>query len=233
MRVYFVTLLSLVSLAGSMQFAAADEKADALLKQVGAAYLKLQTFSADFTWMSSDGRKKTTGAGRIKLKKPNLAFIDLSKQSNETIVLDGQNVYRYSKSSNTYHKAPSRPIPGKELGMPDFTVFYSGNAADIGTRSLKPDRAARYAGVEVWKGRRFQVIEYLQLRPMYHKRRLFIGPNNLIERIVYADNWRAQPTWTDFQLTNVRADAPLADTVFTFTPPKGAKQISWPGKIWP
>src|SRR4051794_34187568 len=83
----------------------ADQKADALLKQVAAANKAAKTLTADIALSMSGQGQNMQVTGSVKLKKPNYARVEFGKPFNQLVVSDGKSLWRLMKDSNQYMKS--------------------------------------------------------------------------------------------------------------------------------
>ncbi len=142
----------------------ADEKADALLKEVEQTTRTIKTLTADLVVLDSstsfDGKVGTSKmAATLKLKKPNLARMNFSEgEYAKSIASDGKNLYTLMLD-NQYRKAPVDPM-GKginTLWVAPIGMFFGGQPADIFGAGGKPETA--YMGRQVLDGVEYEVVQ--------------------------------------------------------------------------
>jgi outer membrane lipoprotein-sorting protein len=204
--------------------ARADEKADILLKQVTAAEKAVRTLTADAVITHDFGGQKQTKTGTVKLKKPNLARIELSGPTGQTIASDGKTVWILDKETNQYFKMPwnSGVVMGM-TGLLPVAAFFDSDM--FGKGKLPASAMRRYMGTKTVAGVPYRVVESRQ-EPVIMQ--VYIGPDNLIRRSTILFKQGNQTTTMQASLTNMRINRPLANAVFAYKPPKTAKLYQQP-----
>lgn len=209
------TVFLLVSAA-----ARADEKTERLLGEVRAAYQKAQTLVADLV-IEEPRNDFRQGAriGTMRLKKPNLARVELS---GETVVSNGKTLWHLYTRSNTFERMPADPprlrsvLPWLLAGV----LFYDSAFLDPRSRSAATVRALEPRAID---GASCQVVEIVQKGPRPLQTTLYIGPDRLIRRSVAS---MGSSFIVDVTLKNVQADRPLAESVFAFRLPETARPLA-------
>ena len=208
----------------------ADEKGDALLKEVEQAAQATQTLTADMslseTVKKSDGKDHVKMAATIKLKKPNLARIEFTGgyAKVRTIASDGKNVYRLMPN-NQYQKSAVDP-QGKAidaLWAVPVNMFFGGEATWFFGGGSKPETS--YMGKQTVDGVEYEVVQLKGKGQVAYTMNLFIAPSKLATRMDVDFTLGAQTFKMDAILKNVKTNVVLSDTTFAYTPPKSAKSF--------
>ena len=199
--------------------AQADQKSDALLKQVEAAAKAAQTLSATVTVAQKGEGQDLKLTGTAKLKKPNFARIVLSQPMAMTLVSNGKK--QWTLTNDTYQTQPidSKGHTLNTMGILPLSLFFNPSSTTFG--SFKGTEK-RYLGSETLAGKKYEVIEVKGKQPVEYTLKMYVGPEKLITRIVVDMKQEGQTASSTFSLSNVQLNAPLAKTVFTFKPPKTA-----------
>ena len=205
--------------------ARADEKGEALLKEVEKANKAAKTLTADLTM--SYNAKDAEGKGQamklaaaVKLKKPNLARIEFSEgQFARVIASDGKNLYTLMPN-NQYQKnaadAQGRNISA--LWATQISMFFSGQFTGFGGDKPTP----MYVGRQTVDGTDYEVVQTSSAKPFIYTAKLYIAPSKLVTRMEMQITQDKQKIAYDAVLKNVKVDATLSDSVFAYAPPKGA-----------
>jgi ankyrin repeat protein/outer membrane lipoprotein-sorting protein len=226
-------MMLLIGLAYSA-VARADEKADALLSHVAAAYDALETLHAEIRIGPPGATSKPFITGYIELMKPDLARFDLTesytdKPKKMLFVADGKTIWRWDPSSNEYsaYKEPPKSDHKIDLvigGTSWLNLFYDPLYA-----IRYWGRTTRYLGTEEIEGMRCQVLEITAMSGAVSSMRrtvtrLYIDSDNLARKVVETISGASLfdgTTETIFRYTNYESVDP---SEFVFQPPKGAKQ---------
>lgn len=203
--------------------ARADEQADALLKEVATATKAAKTLSADLTLSQEVKGQPMKMEGKVKLKKPNLARIELGPPANQTVVSDGKTLWMYMKSDNQYLKR-NADVNGLNMFAPGaFPVSMFFNPEFTGLANNLADYKMRVADKETIGGKECQVIEATAEKPISHTIKLYVSPAKLVTRSTIDLKQGQDTIKLTADLSNVQVDQPLTTAAFTFTPPKTAK----------
>jgi outer membrane lipoprotein-sorting protein len=210
--------LAALLLVAPIARAAADDRADTLLKAASAATAKLQSLRANVQISMSS----QTATGTVELKRPNLARAELRGGSIGAIVADGRNVYTYSPTRKQYARQAEAP-DGKSLYLPygiDLSFFHPEAIS-----SRPPDTTITYAGRETVGGEQYDVVQRMTTKPYSLTVRYFISPrDNLIHRTVMTvkGSKPGESMTSTTQITNIQANVPLEASAFHWTPPANA-----------
>ena len=216
-------VLALLAL-GTMP-AHADEKGEALLKEVETATKAVKTLSADLTMSLSakdaEGRDQTVKtAAAVKLKKPNFARIEFAPgKLPKAIASDGKNLFTLMPD-NRYQKIPV-DAQGKNIEAEwaaPISMFFSGRFDGYG--GDKP--APAYVGKQTIEGSDYEVVQTSSVKPFIYTTKLYIAPSKLVTRMEMQITQNKRTFNYSAALKNVKVDAPLSDAAFAYAPPKGA-----------
>ena len=205
--------------------AQADEKSDALLREVETATRSVKTLTADLSMSQSMKTGVQTPqivkmAATLKLKKPNFALIDFTQGAYaKTIASDGKNIYTLLPN-NQYQKAPADAL-GKNiesLWAAPIGMFFSGRFQSMS--GGKP--TTTYLGKQTVEGTEYDVVKFSDPKPYPYVSTLYIAPNKLATRLEMELNQDGRAIKLDAVLRNVKTDVALPAAAFAYTPPKGA-----------
>lgn len=203
----------------------ADEKSDALLKEVETATKSVKTLTADLSMSqgvtAADGKdQKMKMAATLKLKKPNMARIEFSEGGvAKTIASDGKNVYVLMQG-NQYQKMKA-DAQGKNidtLWAAPVSMFFSGQFS-LFSSTTKSETT--YAGKQTVDGIEYDVVQLSGAKPFVYTGKLYIAPSKLATRLDLEIKQGEQSVKLDAVLKNIKMNAPLTDAVFAYVPPKG------------
>lgn len=198
----------------------ADEKADALLKEVAATTKETQSLTANLQFSLEIQKKEQVFTGTIRLKKPNLARIDLTRPSNQLIVSDGDNVWLLA--GDTYTKKPADPHAANiemDFAVP-VNLFF--DPQSLGIAKLSGVKR-RYVGAETIDHIGYQVVEVSGRQNFDYTLKLYVGPSRLVTRMTGELRHGKDTIRLAVVLSNVKTNPTLTTADFTFTPPKTAR----------
>jgi outer membrane lipoprotein-sorting protein len=216
-------LVAALVLAALALPARADEKADALLKQVRQALGRLQTLQADLE-VTGAGEKPLQGT--LALKRPNLARIELKPPIEILIVSNGKDLYQYMKAGNQYQKS-AVDVRGANIEFPYTMDLVQGFFQPETFGKSASGAGMKYAGKETVDGAEYEVLEAPAAQAGLPSVRYFISPaDHLVRRVVLKvsldPGHEIQLVAT---LKNLRAGAPVQSTAFNWRPPAAAKLV--------
>jgi len=223
-----VSLLALIGTRG----ARADEKADALLKEVETASKAVKTLTADLSMSQKakdpNGKEESMKmVASLKLKKPNLARIDFTQgEFVKTIASDGKTLFTLMPG-NQYQKAKV-DADGKNidtLWAAPVAMFFSGRFTLMGAESKA---ATTYAGKQTIEGTEYDVVQVSGTKPFAYSGKLYIAPSKLATRLDLEITGGGQKMQVDAVLTNVKKNVPLTEAGFAYAPPKDAVVFEQP-----
>lgn len=218
-------LLALATLAlAAVLPARAEDPLDALLQRARKAVTRAQTLQGDLE-MTDQGQRLT---GKLALKRPNLARMELKGPELEVLVVsDGTRYYWYlPKTNEYYHGEPGgsggdimSPVPSGDMMM----VFFQPQRLDP-QALLARGSEWRYGGNQRVDGEECEVADWIHnVGPFRVTFRFFIATKNDLVRRVDTINPRPDGDLVaTLILKNARVDAPVADTAFRWSPPAGA-----------
>jgi outer membrane lipoprotein-sorting protein len=212
----------LLGVTCGMATARADEKADAVLKQVAAASKALQSLTADMNIKQQRGPQEVTVAGTIKIKKPDKVHLTIGPPANQSIISDGKTMY-VLLPGNQYQKQSVPPGP-----MPDFLpgnlLLDPGSPAGAKLAASKP----QYIGTETVAGQAYRVLKLTPVAAPNATIKLYVDAHNLVTRSV-TEMKNGQDTMRMVAaLNNVKINPNLALAEFQYTPPATAKLYTGP-----
>lgn len=207
--------------------ARADDKADALLKEVAAATQAAKTLTAELTLTQSAQGQNMKIAGKVKLKKPNLAHIQMGAPVSQTIASDGKTLWMLMTSANQYQKkaVDAKGSDIDALWAIPVTMFFDPNSLGFGKLS---EARPQYVGEETVAGTAYRVVQVAGEKPFNYTMKLYVGPEKLVTRIALDIKQGDQTAKLSAALANVKVGAPLTNASFAFKPPKTAKLYEEP-----
>ena len=229
----FVVAIALVT----TPLARADEAADALLRQVEAATVAVQTLTADVTlvWSPLPGNTSVNFAkpgqatnfrttGRLFFKRPNLARIELTHEAlgkKSIQISDGGHEWRWDSASGECQKSVVEPS-GQDIffaiGWPSFFK------PDFATEIEDEVGTVDYLGTESIDGVEYRVVEMTALTRVT---RWYIGGDNLVHRARADTKITGSDQRLETILNNVVPDAALPDETFRADPPADKKIVTF------
>jgi outer membrane lipoprotein-sorting protein len=213
--------LLLTTLAGPAQ---AQGDADRLLREMRAAYGRLQSLTADLTLTRRHGGETIRLQGTVKLRKPNLARVELSGPFSRTIVSDGKTRWTWFSEVNRYRKEaihPRRASDIQVLWARPVSLFFDPERLSFNFQArVRP----RLLGTRTLDGTAYRVIEIASDELCKETVRYFIGPDRLVHRMEAELKAEGQQVQVAARLSNLHLNPPLGDPEFAYAPPAGASE---------
>nr|CAA9212093.1 hypothetical protein AVDCRST_MAG63-28 [uncultured Armatimonadetes bacterium] len=219
--------LTCVALLAAAPVARADEKADALLKEVAAATQAAKTLIADIEMSAQIQGKTIKGTGTVTLQKPNFARLVLAGDVAQTVASDGKTIWLVN--GGQYRKVEAKPegeniqaswaLPVSYFFVPMTAVFFDPNSPG----------ETRYVGTETISGKTFSVVSITGDKPTPYTLTMYIGPDKLFHRMAAEVKQKGGET-RKFQaaLKNVQTGTRVPVSTFAYTPPKNAREATGP-----
>jgi len=244
-----VCLSALLALSWCARSASQTPSAETIVKQMMKKYQSLNAFEE----IATDSRQQKRGAmqqqitlkARFVYKKLNKFLYDIDDpQQGMLAMCDGKNFYFLLRPLNQYRKHPA-PASMAEVTRvePLFRTFMDPPAFLRGEDPFKKVKSLKVVGSETVSG---QPTYHLRLEPILSQR-LTAGQNNPPVSIsVIVDLWigkqdsllykmqrmstvsRGEQSISSTEIethTQMKVNHNVADSVFNFTPPKGAKEV--------
>jgi outer membrane lipoprotein-sorting protein len=208
----------------------ADEKTDALLKEVETATKAAKTLTAELSLSQSAQGQSMKSTGTIKLKKPNMARISLGKPVGQTIASDGKDLFTLRDGMNQYQKMAPGAFGSniQALWALPINVFFAGGLVEnLGIGGLKFANPA-LVGNEKRDGTEYQVLQTVNGPDGAQKFRFFVAPSKLITGVAIEMKQGQNTIKYDAFLSNVKVGQEIANANFTFVPPATAKLYEAP-----
>lgn len=192
-----------------------DEAADRLVGRVREATKSARSLRAEFTYTEVDGEARTSYAGRVRLMRPNYAFMESMGEKYALIVAsDGASLYVVNEDGKTYRRRGAQPGRVRLWSETSpATAFFDVDAALAGGER-------RHAGREVVQGRAYDVLEVKHPDPP-QTRRFFVGGSGMIERTVELYDFPKGRFTKETHLKEVDTTAAMAASDFAYAPPDG------------
>jgi outer membrane lipoprotein-sorting protein len=233
MKRTLLPLLGAASLAALLAPGArADEKADALLKQVAEKTRATKTLSADLTlsMQRPDGGQNMNAQGTVKLMKPNYAHIAVKGAGMPQVMASTGKDFYVLLPDNQYQKTAATP-GGSNINllwaMPIAYFFNPGTAA-LAPFGQGPDVKTSYLGPQTVNGTKMEAVAVTGEKPIPHKITMMIGPEKLFRQVRVELTQEGQTTRYEAALNNLKTGAPMTAAAFAYTPPKTAKLYEAP-----
>jgi outer membrane lipoprotein-sorting protein/peroxiredoxin len=214
----FVAFLALVLTDGNQQPPRSAE-ADAIMKEVAVATGTAKTLSAEITLTQSDGGPVTTASGTVKLKKPNLARIELGRPLLQTIASDGKSIWLVQIERMRYQKTDAKP-DGNQVAshtMVPVGMFFDPEFCGFPGATIK---SSRFAGQETVEGETYRVVELSGEQPYEFTLKCYAAPTGLVTRTTLRVKLGEKTITFGTVLSNVKIDEPLPDDSFAYAPPR-------------
>ena len=213
--------LACASLFSVLCAARADEKADALFKEIQAAYTAAQSLTAEIVMVSRSGGNEFKSEGTVKLKRPNLARIEMTGRAARTVVSDGKTLWNYTPASNQYQK-----LNADEQGR---NIIYATPASHFfnSSRIAPPEQYAKTVlGTETVDGKDYTVLQVQATFEGNLKQTIkyYVGSDKLIHRIA-SEIKRGEEvsTTSETVLKKLKVGVEIPTSEFAYEPPKEAK----------
>jgi len=219
---WFLLGCALLGIASSMAPARADEKADAILKQVSAADKSLQSLTADISLTQQMGQQGMSINGTVKIKKPNKIHLTIGPPANQTIITDGKTLYLLMPG-NQYMKQPFPSGQSPEF-LPGNLLFDPQSPLGAKLVESKP----RYLGTETVAGKTYRVLTLTPPAPPTATMKLYVDANNLVTRSETEMKNDQTTMKMVAALSNIKINPNLAVAEFEYTPPPTAKLYTGP-----
>jgi outer membrane lipoprotein carrier protein len=204
-------LVAVVSVLGVSVLSGADARLDPLLHGVENHYNHTQSLKLDFSETYTAARRPTqVERGVLYLRKPGKMRWDYAAPAGKVFLSDGKNVFFYTPDNHRLEKsklkesedlrAPLAFLLGKLNFWKEFRSFTSRNEGDsVWVTAIPNSDQAAYSQVE-----------------------FLVAPNFVINRVRITGVERSV---LDFTFTNEQVNAPVAASMFTFTPPPGTEFV--------
>ena len=219
MKRIFLIWVGIISVAWPAAVCGQTLSLDEVLGKIQDQYEKHADFKADFAQeatIKSLG-KKQQAEGVVYFKKPGKMHWAYSKPTKQQIVSDGKTLWNYqpenkqvvvSRISQAFQsKTPSTFLAGLGNLRKDFQARFAKDPAPGSPYSLELTPLEAQGGVE--------------------KLFLLADPKNF--NILQAKIQDAMGNTTQITFSRISFNNNLADSLFTFTPPKGAEVFNMPG----
>ena len=190
------------------------QDANETLRRVEQTAAGIRTLEADFTQSLRVPLLNTnqTSAGKLYQRKPDRFLMRFTQPAGDVMVADGRYFWIYYPSSDRTQVVRTSIAEGGEQA--DFQKQFLSNATDRFVATLNGEEAV--AGRQTWaltlvpkRESPYKVIRIWVDREDYLVRRFeMTEENNSVRRV---------------ELRNLKVNGPVADALFTFTPPAGVQ----------
>lgn len=209
----------------SAHAAVADEKGEKLLSEAFRTLQQARSLTADLeTQTETTGNPLVTGKGTISLKKPNLLSVLVSVPTGAGVrktasISDGKSYFNYREGAPTYMRESVSPTPVQ------FNGDWEGEVdAFFGGEKIASDLKVDFAGSDTLDGTLCDLIHVNKTGDD----RAFTYTIGHKDHLIYSTSWTAKldekTTMTEtHRLRNIKLNAPVASSLFAFTPPAGVK----------
>lgn len=194
---------------------AGDQEGARVLKRAAAAYANIRSLQADFAqWQENPllGRR-TNSRGTVFQRRPDRFLMRFSQPEGDVIVSDGEYFWIYYPSVDQKQVIRTRAaaaggldLQAQFIGDPTTRFSYTTHGSEqVNGRpahvlTLVPKQDAGYKTLKVWIDQQDHLVRRFELT----------NENDVVQH---------------FDLSNLRINPTLADALFRFTPPPGARII--------
>ena len=211
--------------------ARADAQADAVLARAKAAYKDAKSLSANISMTISQDAQKTVQAGTVRLRKPNLARIELTDPQKVTVMADGKEVVMLLQDKQYIKQAMGAGGTAQAealAGLPG-SLFFGHESYGFGVLSGAAV-TKKYSGKKTVGGVAYDVVTVTGKTPFVHTVTIYIGADGLISRTdteltLQSRTMKQLSEWTAQKLNSVPAAASFAIVL-----PKGAVPFKQPAQ---
>jgi outer membrane lipoprotein-sorting protein len=194
------------------------DSAGRILERAAARYGELRSLQAEFSMAYENPllRSRTTGQGSMFQKRPDRLLLRFSEPAGDIILSDGQHFWLYYPSVDAAQVLRSEAAAGSSSGV-DLQAQFLGDPTRRFSYTLDGEEAV--AGRPAWR---------LTLKPReqlgYRQLRVWIDQRDHLARRfeITEDNGSIRR----FDLRNLKIDPALADDIFRFDVPAGARVIT-------
>ena len=205
----------------------ADQKGEALFKQVIAATKAAKTLTGDLSMTMQGGRQKQNIQGKVRLMKPNYARIELGAPVSETIASDGKTLWMLMKEQAQYMKQTAAPQGQNISVMWAIPVQFFFNAAIGSMLPVPGEPKPTLLAPETVDGQKYQVLGLDAKEPPMNIK-LYVGPTKLLQRMTVEMKRGDDVTKFAAALKNVKLNAPMTAAQFAYRPPRTAELYKEP-----
>lgn len=208
----------------------ADDKATELLKEVRTATKAAKSLTADLSISQIGGGRDMKASGTVKLRKPNLARVEIGAPINLAIASDGKDTYMVMKDQNMYQKkaADANGANIDAVFAVQVPLFFTAGTTDT-PKALGISLAnSKFAGTEKRGTLEYQILEVSQGATGEQKFRFFVAPSNLITGMTYEAGQGGRSVKLSCFLDNVKLNQDISTTAFAYKPPQTAKVYEEP-----
>lgn len=211
------SLIALLLLGSSVLLFAQKQALDvrAIAGAVDNHYNHLRSLQAEFTETYRGNGMDRTESGTLWLKKPRKMRWEYRSPREKLFITDGQDAWFYVPSERQARKESFRKL--EDLRSPlSLLLGKTKLEKELQGLSLAPDVFSSAQGDVVLRG----VPKGMENR--IDQVLLEITPTHEISRIVLQE---ADGSTTEYRFTDQKADVPVADKQFRFSPPPGVETI--------
>lgn len=197
--------------------AAQDDEGAAVLRRAAAAYEGMRSLQADFV-MNFDNpllRQTTTSRGTIYQRQPDRIALRFSDPDGDVILGDGRYFWVYYPSVNAQQVIRSPAAAAGESGV-NLQAQFVGDPVERFRHELH--------GTEAVEGRPAHIVNLVpRQRAEYRSLKAWIDARDgLVRRFELTEH---NGNVRRFDLHNLRVNPTIAESVFQFTPPPGARIV--------
>jgi outer membrane lipoprotein-sorting protein len=213
--------------------ARADDKGNALVKEVVAAGKAVKSLTAEVSFKETYQGKTMDMTGKVRLMKPNFAYVEMGTPFGQIMASDGKNFYTVMTAQNQY--LPTQPAsalgPALSFLAPVGMFFDPGIALTPATSKASgasPASSPIYAGKETVEGKEYDVLQVTQDQPQHTVTKFYVGADKLVLRTQMEMTVNKETITMIIALNNVKKDLPATASDFAYKLPKGAVVFKQP-----
>jgi peroxiredoxin len=208
--------------------ARADATADSLLAKVRAAYGSAQSLSASLSVTTGQGLAKTTEIGNFRLRKPNLARLQITSPQKMSVMADGKGVYILLPDNQYLKRSLDQGLMQTELiGGLASSLFFGHDAYGVAKLS-DVGLVKTYSGKQAVGGVNYDMVTVSGKTPVDHTVKIFIAPDGLVGRTVTSITVRNTTAVRTHEWKSQKLNAVPASASFAVALPRSAKLYSSP-----
>jgi len=200
--------LVLATICGAFVFAQPAPDASAILKGVEQRYNSTNSMQARFTYTFKDrGRPRAPETGTVYLSKPNRTRWDYTNPAGDFFLSDGKFTYEYEKAKNNVDRVPFKETDDTRIPL-SFLLGQLNFDKDFERYTAK--REGENTAIK---------LEPRNKKLAFSEITILVAPDYSIRRV----NVVGQGSVMEYVLDGEQRNVKLAESLFKFTPPAGAK----------
>jgi outer membrane lipoprotein-sorting protein len=205
--------------------------AKALLAKSRALYKTANSLSASLSITMARGGETAAQSGAVRLRKPNLARIEMATPGQMLMMSDGKNLYTLMPDHQYIQQsAEAFGLGQAELaaGLP-VALFFGHDSVGVGSLT-EPGATVKYLGKQAVGGQKYDVASVSGKSPIPHTIKVFMQPDGLIGRTEVELSIQGAKLTQTSDYKNQKINAVPATTSFAVALPKDARLYKAPAE---